>query len=418
MFICIVFLLSSKLYFKYWFNPYFAFNILWFCVALMLSVGNKFLYKPSSISLWCVLIGVIGFDLSLFSKKITIGQSTTEITSYKLNHKAIHLLSTIVVITWIIMCIGSLNSLYSGASFAQVRSEYFTYDNSSNMYYYLRNYFSVPMGYVVITSTAMEFFAENGNKSKVLLLNTVLIIILQAITSGGRYVLLNSFYILLCSYFVLRKNKSFIKFRYKVLIILLCLILGYIMIFLTNERSTYLMAEMNLFEKVYTTIYLYFSGSVTYLGKVIENTPSIVGSTFGINLVAGFISPIFVILNFMHIINYPQVFNTIGTYACVELLIGPSSYFNAMPTAFGYFFIDGGLILTFVESWIFGYVCKRFYIRAQEGNLMYIGLFLLLFVQICNSSTRWFIYTSDFALAFIYMRFILKKRIEFSEDNF
>lgn len=182
------------------------------------------------------------------------------------------------------------------------------------------------------------------------------------------------------------------------------------MIFLTNERSTNLMTDMSLFEKVYTTIYLYFSGSVTYLGRVIENAPGIVGSTFGLNLLAGFISPIFVILNFMHIINYPQVFNTIGTYACIELLIGPSTYFNAMPTAFGYFFIDGGLILTFVESWIFGYACKRFYIKAKEGNLLYIGLFLLLFVQICNSSTRWFIYTSDFALAFIYMRFVLKKK--------
>ena len=89
------------------------------------------------------------------------------------------------------------------------------------------------------------------------------------------------------------------------------------------------------------------------------------------------------------------------------LRIGPATYYNAMPTIFGYFFIDGGFALTFIEAWLFGYICKRIYIVAKNGNVYFISVFILLFIQICNSSTRWFFYSPDYCLAMIYLRLIM-----------
>ena len=144
------------------------------------------------------------------------------------------------------------------------------------------------------------------------------------------------------------------------------------------------------------------------MGKVVETSPEIIGKTFGLNMIAGFLIPIFVVFNFLHIVPYPQVFNYIGTYACAVLQIGPNTYYNAMPTIFGYFYIDGGLILTFIEAWIFGYVCKRVFEKAMDGSLLNVAFYLLIFIQICNSSTRWFFYSPEFCLAFIFLRIIFK----------
>ena len=167
---------------------------------------------------------------------------------------------------------------------------------------------------------------------------------------------------------------------------------------------------MNISEKIYSTIYQYFAGSVTYLGEVIKNTPNIEGATFGINFFAGWLSPIFVILNFIGVLSYPQAFSYIGKEACKVLQIGPYLYYNAMPTVFGYFYIDGGLIFTFIEAWIWGYICRQLYKRADNGNLFFIALYILMFLQICNSSTRWFLYSTGYCLAFLYMRLIFNKR--------
>ena len=98
---------------------------------------------------------------------------------------------------------------------------------------------------------------------------------------------------------------------------------------------------------------------------------------------------------------YPAIFSVIGTYACEVLKIGPSSFYNAMPTIFGYFYIDGGFALVFIEAWLFGYICKRLYQRGKSGNVLMAAMYILVFAQICNSSTRCFFYLADYCLAFI-----------------
>lgn len=404
--VCMVFFCISYFRYRNLINPYSSFNVLWMFVSLLILIGNRFVYAPNNTSSICVLIGILGFNCSMYSKRLIVGKHS-EKQEYRLNLNLVCILSLVVVVMMASDAILAIKDALAGVSFSEIRHGYFKYDTVA--LYYVNNFFVFPMGYAVISSAIVSIFSNSGSKRKrmFLAINAGLIVFFQALMSGGRYILMNTIFMIVCGY-ALYKNKKRIQFRYKLLIIFIFVSLGYFIIFLTENRSSFIMGDMSIWQKMYTTIYLYFAGSVTYLGKVLETSPEVISSTLGINLIAGFISPIFAALNFLHILPYPEIFSVIGTKACVQLLIGPNSFYNAMPTIFGYFFIDGGYILTFIESWIFGYASKRSFIGATRKDKMFQTIYLLIFVQVCISSTRWMIYSPEFALAFLYVRLMFK----------
>ena len=55
-------------------DPYVAFNALWVAVAALISAGNKYVYEPIGTALTCVLVGIIGFNLSMFTPKLILGK--------------------------------------------------------------------------------------------------------------------------------------------------------------------------------------------------------------------------------------------------------------------------------------------------------------------------------------------------------
>lgn len=400
----ICFTLNKKQY-KNWNNPYVVFNALWFCVSLLILIGDERVYVPSATAFGCLLIGILGFNVSSLTPKLSVNPKLAirKNISYDLNIKRIELLSTILLVWSIILGMDSLKAFMSGVPMTEIRNEYFTYGASNNvLVYYLKSYIFEPLRYVLIVATVIMIFNPRYRSVK-LLSKTLTIILLQAISSGGRYILMNTFFMTICV-FLFSKKMYGLTFKQKITVAFIAISLGYATVFLTNQRATYAMADLSTAKRVYSTIYDYFAGSTTYLGKVIETTPGVKGATCGINFAAGLISPLFAVLAFLGILPYPNVLNYIGIEACKVLQIGDYTYFNAMPTIFGYFFIDGGFAGVFIEAWFFGYFCKRLYIHAKQGNMLFVALYTLSFLQICNSSTRWFFYTTDYCFAFIFMR--------------
>lgn len=400
----ICFFISIQKY-KGWNNPYVVFNILWSVVGILILCGNKSVYAPSIMAMLCVLTGIIGFNLSALSRRITLGNWRVPNARYVFNPRRAAIISTIILIVSFFLTIDAIRSLLAGVSYSTIRNDYFTYDSGGSVFlYYFREYIVDPLRYVVIVSAIFAAFKKEY-RSKLLIINASLCVLLQAVSSGGRYILMNTFFMIICGALILNRNVK-LSLKQKMKIVFFGSILAYGLIFLTNSRATYLMQNMTIGEKMFSTIYQYFAGSVTYLGEVIKNTPKIKGATYGVNFVAGWVSPLFVILNYIGIVSYPQVFSFIGIEACKVLKIGENLYYNAMPTVFGYFYIDGGLILTFIEAWIWGYICKRLYKRAENGNLLFTAIYILMFLQICNASTRWFLYSTSYCLAFVYMRLV------------
>lgn len=392
-------------------DPYVAFNILWVGVAALINIGNEYIYEPSITALTCVLFGVIGFNLSRFTPNLVLGKSQLGLfqsDNFVINYHQAYIISIIVLILSAFSAASAIRAFMSGASFSSIRSDYYTYTSAESIYlYYLRNYVLSPLRYVVIIVSIIGVIKKE-KISKWLLINTIGIIILQSITSGGRYVLMNTVFMLLCG-FSLFGDKERITMKQKIIIVVIVALFSYLIVYLTNDRASYITQNMTIGERLYHTVYAYFVGSTTYLGEVVKKSPFIVGSTYGINFVAGFIAPIFVVFTFLHLIPYPAVFSVIGTYACEVLRIGPATFYNAMPTIFGYFYIDGGFVLVFIEAWLFGYICKRLYQRGKSGNLLMSAMYILIFAQICNSSTRWFFYSSDYCLAFFFLNVVIRR---------
>lgn len=392
-------------------DPYVAFNILWLGVATLINIGNKYVYDPSMEAMICILLGIVGFNLSKITPKLVLGRIRLGLfdnDEYELNYHRAYIISIIVLVLSALSAASAIRAFMSGSSFSAIRSDYYTYSSNESVYmYYFRNYILSPLRYVVIITSVIGIIKKE-KLSKWLLINTIGIIVLQSITNGGRYVLMNTIFMILCGY-SLFGDKERITGKQKAIIVIVVALFSYLIVFITNDRATYITQNMSVGDRLYHTLYTYFAGSTTYLGEVAAKNPSIIGSTYGVNFYAGFIIPIFVVFNFLHVIPYPAIFSVIGTYACEVLRIGPSSFYNAMPTIFGYFYIDGGFVLVLVESWLFGYICKRLYQRGKSGNLLMNAMYILIFTQICNSSTRWFFYSADYCLAFIYLNLVFKR---------
>lgn len=394
-------------------DPYVAFNILWLGAAVLINLGNKYVYEPSTTALLCVFVGIIGFNLSSLAPKLVISKIRMGILlrdDYEIQYRRVHIISIIVLVLSLLTAANAVRAFLSGVSFSSIRSDYFTYaSGESVLLYYFRNYVLSPLRYVVIIMTIIAVITKE-KVSKWLLVNAVVIVILQAISSGGRYVLLNTIFMMLCGYSLFKDRVKITK-KQKMVIVVITALLWYAIVFFTNDRASFLTRNMTVGERLYHTVYEYFAGSVTYFGEVVAKNPSIAGSTHGMNFMAGFIIPMFTILNFLRLIPFPAVFTVIGTYVVEVLRIGPSTYYNAIPTMFCYFYVDGGLLLVFAEAWFFGYICKRLYIRGKAGNLLMSCMFILIFVQICNASTRWFFYSPDYCMAYLYLNTVVKKSI-------
>lgn len=402
------FLIGANKKYRTLINPFSIFNLLWIFVGVLLCIGNEKVYTPSNLAQWIIIIGITGFNIASWSLKLKIGNKNSCDSNYIINNNTLFALTIIITFFSFMSAAVSVQDLLNGVSYSAIRNNYYTYESeNATLMYYVRNFLISPMTYVVLIGTTISFFKESKIR-KIQFACLAMIVLLQAMTSGGRYILMNTFFVFICCYYLFKKENR-LKLSQRFIITLLSVVLFYGIIYLTNERATYDSRNMTIIQRLYSTVYTYFAGSVTYMGEVVKTYPFIVGSTYGLNFLAGFLTPVFSAFNFLHIISWPEVFNTIGRYACSILQIGPKSYYNAMPTVFGYFYIDGGFILLFIESWLFGYICKRLYIRAKEGNIYYVAVYTMMFVQICTSSTRWFWYSAEFCLAVIYMRIILKR---------
>lgn len=414
--LAILFFFAANYKYKTIFNPFSVFNILWLFVGILLCVGNERVYEPSVLACGIIISGIVAFNFASWSPKLVIIKSKPKSHEWVINGKALFILTVIIAALTLATAAASISDLINNTSYSIIRENYYANEGeNSNFIYYLRNYFINPMTYSLIVGTVMSFFSEK-NVRKLQLVLLLAVVVVQALISGGRYILMNTFFAFVCGFFLFKKEYK-MRFTRKIIIAILVAALFYGIIFLTNERATFASRDMTVFQRLYLTIYEYFAGSVTYMDKVIETYPFVVGSTFGINFAAGFITPIFVLFTFLHLITWPEIFNTIGRYACAVLQIGNGTYYNAMPTVFGYFYIDGGFPLLIIEAWLFGYICKRLFARAKEGNLYYTAVFILMFIQICISSTRWFWYSAEFSMAVLYMRLLLTNTRQLEEQS-
>ena len=390
-------------------NPYTLFNALWFVVILLLNRGSKYVYPPTDIAVDCVYYGVLGFNLSFFIPKLVhVKQFPSALTKYQPQYELTLKLSWIALVIGIVSAIGPIRVYITGGDIGALRDNYFTYNNAWDYIITYIRLATLSAFRNIILIIALYALLEKHEKAKQLIINSVLIVILESIVSGGRYVLLNTGIIIVCFYLIYASRIGF-SIKHIILFTIITVVLFLLILLLTTRRVMLLYSGRSPLELLYFTIYDYFAGSVTYLGRLILRYPTEMGSTHGLNFLRGFIQPIFIILSYLGI-NTPEVFNRVGTLTVDPLQIGTAHNYNALTTIFGYFYIDGKLPMVLVESLIFGVICKWTLTDAKRtGNIVWIAAYLILCTQILNSSTKWFFYSMDYCLSFIYLFVLFRK---------
>ena len=399
-------------------NPYTLFNILWIVVLMLIDNGNYYIDPPSETALNCIILGVISYNCSMLIPlahfKIRKVRNSDNIGEYKINYNLALKFSNISVVVCTLLSVQPLVRFLSGSNFGIIRTDYYTYGNFLEYFLWYARLYTISASRDVIFIIALFAFITNYKSKFRLLFNAIMLIILESVMSGGRYVLMNAGFMIFCFY-LRYSDKVRLKRKQKIMIGGTLITFFGLIIFFTSNRVTYLYSRLSALELIQQTFYGYFAGSVTYLGRLITTYSADMGTTYGVNFMQGFILPIFTLFGFVGI-STPEVINKVGNLTVKPLAISAVATLNALPTVFGYFYVDGKMTAVIIESFLFGYICKKIYSRSTRNNTIYFAAYLLLVTQILNTSTKWFFYQSDYCFAFLYL-FLFFRRKEFNDEK-
>lgn len=147
-------------------DPYVAFNILWLGVATLINIGNKYVYDPSMEAMICILLGIVGFNLSKITPKLVLGRIRLGLfdnDEYELNYHRAYIISIIVLVLSALSAASAIRAFMSGSSFSAIRSDYYTYSSNESVYmYYFRNYILSPLRYVVIITSVIGILYKSN----------------------------------------------------------------------------------------------------------------------------------------------------------------------------------------------------------------------------------------------------------------
>lgn len=234
-------------------DPYVAFNVFWGAFVAWISVSNKNVYGPTDIALVCVLVGIIDFNFSMLTSRLIFverGMGVFQCNDYYIDYKRLYALSLIVLVLSAFGTAGALRAFMTGTSFGEICTDYYTLTLSEDTYmYYFKEYVFSSLRYVVLISTIIGVLSRRkGNKW--LIINTIGIVILQVMTTGTRYILMNTIFMMLCGY-SLFDDKEKITIKQRITIIIVALLFSYLIVFLTNGIAFYLSQDMMVCKWLY-----------------------------------------------------------------------------------------------------------------------------------------------------------------------
>ena len=415
--ICIIGLIIARKYDKSFINPIVAFNALWIIVYILLELSIKTGFdKPTNEVILIIIVGCLGFNvvglLFAASKKrfrFTIKHKSDNYydnSSFEVRTTLINIFIGIVLIYSIITYADIIIRLIRGIStFSDIRVEYFT-----NVKDFMEGYIISPIRYAIIVTVILNVLNRKIKKTQLIL--TIIIVVLGAISSGGRLILINTVLMIIGAVGIYTIHHKLNIKQKRVILVSLILILS-VSILITNFRTNTLLTQgyTKLLDRLLKTFVSYFSGGIIYFGKLLELHP-IKSTTGGLNFIWGFLDVFFYFFAALGVFPYPQNIAVVGKYSNTLLNIGNNTYFNAFYTAFGYFYIDFGYVGVFLETALFAFIIINAFSNAVKSNKMndlYSSYYLLLFTILCDFSTRWFMYDSAYALAFIVIRLCYKR---------
>lgn len=286
---------------------------------------------------------------------------------------------------------------------------------SSTSIILLKNFIATPTARLLVAFLPVEWV--RGRRDKLLIVLTILVFLLDIVTTGGRasILLLGEYFICVLTMQMLREgevvHKGKLTMGQKVLLLGFGVLLFFFLLKTTYARKG---ADVNLFRQ----IYIYYVAPI----KFFEYNKNIIDTTYsgfygyGTASFYGFFYPFVFLLKALGFYSeYPQIFVTSRflSFTMLEksVFLGKNFTMNAYATMFFQPYIDGRLPGVILMSFLLGYFTNLSYRKARlTGDVKWLLIYLLFFQKVLNSEVRYYFTMPGQAMCLIYALLAIRKR--------
>jgi len=404
--VCLSFIVIAHTYNGTYKNHYTMFNVWWGSLVLISYLNLSPLNQPSLYTYIIILLGTIGFNISVFTSKVKMSNIKVELGGFRINVTLL-VIFQLIAIFFIFPYFTVGLAADDPASVKATLLDTFTGNPIEVIKIY---WFSEP---VIITSIILSgflFYFERGAAVWLVLILTIINVLVFSVAFGGRIEMFRMCFILLTfSYlkgFVLA-DKELVKKRIKFSFLFIVAFI-IIMTLVTQKRS------FDNDVSFYKTFNIYFIGSFSLFDNFLNNPHiSMIGRDllFGRATFASFIDPFLLfgskVLHINDLTTKDMGVNIINDVQEKFYSVGKEGYqMNAFATMYYPFIRDYGMIGVLAIPFLLGYILNKLVYLLFKFNSLYIFLiYVLLCYIMIFASNRWeFVNFWPFgAIAYLYI---------------
>lgn len=404
---------------KLW-DPLVVFSVFWGLIIFLASLQLFNLY-PISRNVYIMFeLGFVSFVIgygnwSLIGDKFKIKElSKFGKGTYAINYKLINVSIAGVSAFFVYRLKDYFSLVRQGYSGEELRYMFFEYEptNALGKYIsYIQMFIATPIVYAAVILVVIDFF--EGKRQKFFLINTLVMIAIYIVISGGRVIILNTaFHVIFILLIKSRLHLLKLLLKYKKILISMGISCVVLFMLLNAKRG-----NENSGSELLKQIYVYYTGCMQHFEKRIDMLGN--HRDHGVSFFAGYFRPVLLVLSkvgFSVPDNY-EVFMSYNSTLQSGVQIGPDVWYNAYVSMNYHFYLSFGVFGIFLGNFMYGSIASSLYLKVkrESENILNTAVLMLLLQGILTSMIRWQFVIPAYALAFIYIRAFLTKT---SESNY
>lgn len=392
------------------YNPMTLFFMYWFLVITLASLELYDIYSVSQEAYLLIAIGLFSFAIGYsITLKNTQSNRSERRAGYEVKYKLFNIINILIILFLLLRLLDLLLLVSQGVSWWNIRLMVTATEKDLNLWggnefnLYLYTYIVSPFVYLAVPIAIVDHLIEK--KNKLFVLTTAIIIVLFAIVTVSRNILVFAIIYYIFVTMIYRKQpalgKKIISSLRKTPIIIGLLITGVAVITLLRKSDAVFLKEA----------YVYLAGAIPSL-SIRLTEPFAELRTYGFLTFRGFGRIIFIVLDKIGI-SFPQNYlkaEDIMDNLEIFIPIGKDINMNAYATLFYNFYIDGGIIGIILFSILLGYISRKAYQGVKYNiNIRNTVFFLLLIQQLLFSVARIYTIFPTRALPFLLILLMFRK---------
>lgn len=418
--ICIIITVFSYYRYRYLFNPMTFMFGLW-SILIPISALNLFhIHAVTDKAYIIIAVGLFAYSAGIYFGKNNIRLSSSRRIGsfeYYINYKLMYILCAISLVYYIYVLSTVLILLRAGYDLSYIRSlataEGTNELKSSYLIILVKNFIATPTARFLVAWLPIEWL--RGRKDKPLTVMTLVIFLMDVLTTGGRAsIILFAEYIIVI-YTMRIKTEGHVLFKGKLTgkqKVLISLGVFVLLIFLIQTTYSRKGEDVNFLRQVF----IYYIAPIKHFDYYIAFIDDLHSDfyAFGVASFYGFIYPVAYLLKIVGFYDHSVFLETARNYS-FEMLehtvnLGGDIRMNAFVTMFYQPYLDGRWLGVVLICFLFGAFCSVAYYRASKtADIRWLLIYLFMFQKIINSEVRFYFTMPAHAICLVLAFIIIRK---------